>query len=53
MIKPKKFMIKFLIHYFEMRKEERVKSKQKNSVLEETTNNKSGLKNWFKKLFNK
>ena len=51
--KAKEIYDKIFDILFEMRKEERLKSKQKNSVLEETTNNKSRLKDWLKKLFNK
>ena len=51
--KAKEIYDKIFDTLFEMRKEERLKSKQKNSVLEETTNDNSGLKDWLKKLFNK
>ena len=51
--KAKEIYDKIFDTLFEIRKEERLKSKQKNSVLEEITNDKSGLKNWLKKLFNK
>lgn len=51
--KAKEIYDKIFDTLFEMRKEERLKSKQKNSVLEKTTNDKSGLKDWLKKLFNK
>ena len=51
--KAKEIYDKIFYTLFEMRKEERLKSKQKNSVLEETTNNKSGVKDWCKKLLNK
>ena len=51
--KAKEIYDKIFDALFEMRKEERLKSKQKNSISEETTNGKSGLKDWFKKLFNK
>ena len=51
--KAKEIYDKIFDVLFEMRKEERLKSEQKNGVLEETTNDKSGLKDWLKKLFNK
>ena len=51
--KAKEIYDKIFDTLFKMRKEERLNSKQKNSVLEETTNDKSGLKDWLKKLFNK
>ena len=51
--KAKEIYDKIFDILFKMRKEERLKSKQKNSVFEETTNDKSGLKDWLKKLFNK
>ena len=51
--KAKEIYDKIFNTLFKMRKEERLNSKQKNSVLEETTNDNSGVKDWLKKLFNK
>ena len=51
--KAKEIYDKIFDTLFEMRKEERLKSKQKNSLLKKITNGKSELKNCLKKLFNK